>query len=199
MAVTRAGLTFDHLSEHAVDDRIAKRSPRGRKYLVEINAGGVALLDYDRDGDLDLFITHWGNDVPPGPTQHLWRNNGNGTFTDVSAASGIAATYTLPNGTISDLSFTPNFALAQASTVWYADIVLIVLGHVIAVFLSHLRAGERFRSRRGCPSISEIRRSIFPSLSRSPAQSARPAMARGRPFPTEGSSANRPPPWFRNT
>jgi len=33
MAVTRAGLTFDHLSEHAVDDWIAKRSPRGRKYL----------------------------------------------------------------------------------------------------------------------------------------------------------------------
>jgi len=43
-------------------------------------------------------------------------------------------------------SFTPNFGLAQASTVWYADIVLIVLGHVIAVFLSHLRAGERFRT-----------------------------------------------------
>ena len=42
--------------------------------------------------------------------------------------------------------FTPNFALAQASTVWYADIMLIVLGHVIAVFLSHMRAGERFRT-----------------------------------------------------
>jgi hypothetical protein len=42
--------------------------------------------------------------------------------------------------------YTPNFSLAQASTVWYADIVLIVLGHVVAVFLSHLRAGERFRT-----------------------------------------------------
>ena len=40
----------------------------------------------------------------------------------------------------------PNFALAQASTVWFAQIVLIVLGHVIAVYLSHLRAGERFRT-----------------------------------------------------
>jgi hypothetical protein len=40
----------------------------------------------------------------------------------------------------------PSFALAQAATVWYAQIVLIVLGHVIAVYLSHLRAGERFRS-----------------------------------------------------
>jgi hypothetical protein len=35
--------------------------------------------------------------------------------------------------------YVPNFA-------WYADIVLIVLGHVVAVFLSHLRAGERFRT-----------------------------------------------------
>jgi len=43
-------------------------------------------------------------------------------------------------------SFKPSFALAQAATVWYAQIVLIVLGHVIAVFLSHLRAGERFRT-----------------------------------------------------
>ncbi|HVS50635.1 MAG TPA: hypothetical protein VHJ99_17270 [Candidatus Dormibacteraeota bacterium] len=42
--------------------------------------------------------------------------------------------------------FTPNFALAQASTVWYAQVVLIVLGHVIAVYLAHLRAGERFRT-----------------------------------------------------
>ena len=44
------------------------------------------------------------------------------------------------------VNFKPSFALAQASTVWYAQIVLIVLGHVIAVYLSHLRAGERFRT-----------------------------------------------------
>ena len=42
--------------------------------------------------------------------------------------------------------FTPSFALAQASTVWYAQVVLIVVGHVIAVYLAHLRAGERFRT-----------------------------------------------------
>jgi len=42
--------------------------------------------------------------------------------------------------------YQPSFALAQAATVWYAQVVLIVLGHVIAVYLSHLRAGERFRS-----------------------------------------------------
>lgn len=43
-------------------------------------------------------------------------------------------------------SYRPSFALAQASTVWYAQVVLIVLGHITAVYLSHLRAGERFRT-----------------------------------------------------
>ena len=42
--------------------------------------------------------------------------------------------------------FKPSFALAQASTVWYAQVVLIVVGHVIAVYLAHMRAGERFRT-----------------------------------------------------
>ncbi|HEV8596978.1 MAG TPA: hypothetical protein VGR23_04585, partial [Candidatus Dormibacteraeota bacterium] len=43
-------------------------------------------------------------------------------------------------------SFKPSFALAQASTVWYAQIVLIVLGHVVAVLLSHLRASAVFKT-----------------------------------------------------
>ena len=43
-------------------------------------------------------------------------------------------------------NFKPSFALVQAATVWYAQIVLIVLGHIVAVILSHLRAGERFRT-----------------------------------------------------
>jgi hypothetical protein len=42
--------------------------------------------------------------------------------------------------------FKPSFALAQASTVWYAQIVLIVLGHIVAVLLSHLRANAVFQS-----------------------------------------------------
>ena len=44
------------------------------------------------------------------------------------------------------INFRPSYALAQAATVWYAQVVLIVLGHVVAVYLSHLRAGERFRT-----------------------------------------------------
>jgi hypothetical protein len=44
------------------------------------------------------------------------------------------------------VAFEPSFALAQASTVWYAQIVLIVVGHIVAVLLSHLRANATFKS-----------------------------------------------------
>ena len=56
---------------------------------------GLTFVDYDHDGDLDLYITTAPDAGPPGtPHNVLWRNNGNSTFTDVSAetALGFAAT-----------------------------------------------------------------------------------------------------------
>jgi hypothetical protein len=45
---------------------------------------GVALIDYDNDGLIDLFAA---NDTQP---NRLYRNNGNGTFTDVAVTAGVA-------------------------------------------------------------------------------------------------------------
>jgi Tfp pilus assembly protein PilF len=57
---------------------------------------GVTFVDYDHDGDLDLYITIAPDAGSSGLPPHnvLWRNNGNSTFTDVSAetALGFAAT-----------------------------------------------------------------------------------------------------------
>ena len=57
---------------------------------------GVTFVDYDHDGDLDLYITTAPDSTAPEAPAHnvLWRNNGNSTFTDVSAetALGFAAT-----------------------------------------------------------------------------------------------------------
>src|SRR6266851_5401943 len=57
---------------------------------------GLTFVDYDHDGDLDLYITMAPDAGSSGSPPHnvLWRNNGNNTFTDVSAetALDIAAT-----------------------------------------------------------------------------------------------------------
>jgi hypothetical protein len=47
----------------------------------------------------------------------------------------------LPTG-----GYQPSVLLAPAAVVWYLQVVLIVIGHVIAMWLAHLRAGERFRA-----------------------------------------------------
>jgi hypothetical protein len=64
------------------------------KYLLETTGCGVAMLDYDNDGYVDLFFVNGTTleGFPPGkePTSHLYRNRGNGTFEDVTAKAGLA-------------------------------------------------------------------------------------------------------------
>jgi len=50
----------------------------------------------------------------------------------------------LPTG-----GYQPSLLLAASALVWYVQVVLIVTGHVIAMYLAHLRAGERFRAAQG--------------------------------------------------
>lgn len=53
---------------------------------VIFDGTGAAWGDYDVDGDLDLFVAAW---IPTSVGNRLFRNNGNGTFTDVTAASQL--------------------------------------------------------------------------------------------------------------
>lgn len=66
------------------------------KYLLETTGCGVAWIDYDNDGWLDLFFVNGTrlSGFPKGeePTTHLYKNNRNGTFTDVAKQSGLART-----------------------------------------------------------------------------------------------------------
>ncbi len=64
----------------------------------------ISLADYDRDNDLDIFMTHWGEAQFTGG--HLWRNNGNLTFTDVEQDAG----FFLFGDALFDYSYTANFA-----------------------------------------------------------------------------------------
>jgi enediyne biosynthesis protein E4 len=85
-----AGLNFVH-----------RNSPTSQKYLIETMGGGVALLDYNNDGLLDIFFVNsgrLGDPVKP-PAQfsrsdpaywnRLYRQNRDGSFTDVTAQAGL--------------------------------------------------------------------------------------------------------------
>jgi hypothetical protein len=76
-------------------------SPTTRKYLPETMGGGVALLDYDNDGRLDIFFVNGAkidDPMPPGRLpdksdrkfwNRLYRQNADGTFTDVTEKAGL--------------------------------------------------------------------------------------------------------------
>ena len=84
-----SGLVFTHFNGMS-----------GHFYYPEIMAPGVALLDYDNDGDLDIYVTQ-GQPLGDDPKllaeakaraplkDRLFRNDGNLHFTDVTEASGI--------------------------------------------------------------------------------------------------------------
>ena len=63
------------------------------KYLLETTGCGVAFYDYDTDGWLDIFLVNgWrleGFQSGEEPTSHLFKNNRDGTFTDVTVKAGL--------------------------------------------------------------------------------------------------------------
>ncbi len=76
-------------------------SPTSQKYLIETMVGGVAMLDYDSDGWMDLFFVNGAlleDPMPPGKApdksdprfwNRLYHNNGDGSFTDVTEKAGL--------------------------------------------------------------------------------------------------------------
>ena len=82
MDITRqAGIKFVHYT-----------GAFGKKYLPETMGAGCAFIDYDNDGNPDILLVD-GSDFPGhrsrNTTLKLYRNNGNGTFTDVTAQAGL--------------------------------------------------------------------------------------------------------------
>jgi len=68
-----------------------------KRFIIEAKGSGIAFFDYDHDGWLDIYLTNGtrlGETWSPGqaPTSHLYRNNRDGTFTDVTEKSGLART-----------------------------------------------------------------------------------------------------------
>ena len=64
-------------------------------YQVWNDLPGVVVFDYDRDGDMDLYIT-----AEAGHANWLYRNDGSGSFTDVAEEAGVAAVTTNTTGAV---------------------------------------------------------------------------------------------------
>ena len=80
-----AGITFKHLN-----------GASDRKFYLETMGSGATFLDYDNDGDLDLYIVNGaplpGFETAAPPTNILYQNDGNGRFSDVTAVAGVGDT-----------------------------------------------------------------------------------------------------------
>jgi hypothetical protein len=68
-----------------------------KKYIIETTGTGLAIFDYDNDGWPDIFIVNGARldgsfAANEAPTNHLYRNNHDGTFTDVTQKAGLAHT-----------------------------------------------------------------------------------------------------------
>src|SRR5208282_5332447 len=64
-----------------------------KKYILEANGCGCAFLDYDNDGWMDIFLLSGTRleGAPPEATNRLYKNNRDGTFTDVTEKAGLRA------------------------------------------------------------------------------------------------------------
>ncbi|MEZ4701274.1 MAG: CRTAC1 family protein [Rhodothermales bacterium] len=79
-----SGIAFDHV-----------RAVQPRFLFPEIMSGGAAWIDYDRDGDLDLYLVQGGEPDaarPRGPGNRLFRNDGAAGFADVTTEAGVGDT-----------------------------------------------------------------------------------------------------------
>jgi hypothetical protein len=77
-------------------------SDTNKRYIVEATGSGVGIIDYDRDGWPDIFLVNGqelaaqksasGKPAKQTPTSHLFHNNHDGTFTDVTEKAGLVST-----------------------------------------------------------------------------------------------------------
>src|SRR6202158_5121097 len=107
-------------------DFTLQNSPTSLKYLIETMPGGVALLDYNNDGLLDIFLVNGGrvtapmaqpidfNRRDPKYWNRLYRQNRDGTFTDVTEQAGLSK--------IADSNYGMGVAIGDYDNDGYPDI-----------------------------------------------------------------------------
>ncbi len=96
-AVVSSTIRFEDTAAQAGLNFVANNSATPEKHQIETMLAGVAVLDYDGDGRLDVYFVN-GAAIPSLQKQgdkyanRLFHNNGDGTFADVTARAGVAGT-----------------------------------------------------------------------------------------------------------
>ena len=87
-----AGIHYVDITQQAGINFVHYTGAFGKKFLPETMGAGCAFIDYDNDGNPDILLIN-GADFPGHKsrrtTMKLYRNNGNGTFTDVTSKAGL--------------------------------------------------------------------------------------------------------------
>ncbi len=89
------GVAFINVAKQAgINFKTVYGDEHKNRYLLETTGCGAAFIDFDNDGWQDIFLVNGtrldGMPKEQTPTNRLYRNNGNGTFADVTAKAGLA-------------------------------------------------------------------------------------------------------------
>ena len=131
---TPIAVRFTEIAREAGIDFVHVNGARGRKLMPETVGSGVAFLDYDNDGHLDILIMNgrtWPGDPKPiASTPRLYRNLGGGRFEDVTKAVGLNVSM-----------YGMGVAVGDYDNDGYQDLYLTAVG---PNRLFHNEAGKRF-------------------------------------------------------
>ena len=120
----RAGISFTNIAGASRFSYRSNNNYTGRKYFPQPMCGGVAVLDFDDDGKLDLFFTN-GAKFPeirktdPSYYNRLLRNRGDGTFEDVTERAGLTG---------KDLGFSLGVAAGDYDNDGHPDLFIANIG-----------------------------------------------------------------------
>ena len=94
-------------------DGTFEETTAGSGIATDRHTFSAAFADADGDGALDVFLSHWGSEIGPGSSEHLFLGDGAGGFHDASVPSGVRAAFPVEtdvfSGNTLDFTFTPNW------------------------------------------------------------------------------------------